>query len=126
MVKYVNLKFDGKIVLNKVKYCDTFFSKVLGLMFSKKLKADEGLLIVARREGRESTMIHMLNVFFPLNVFWLNNEFKVVDKQVAYPFELLLIPKNKAKYVLEVAKGVLDRVKIGSKFTIESKDLKDF
>jgi len=72
------------------------------------------LLMEFNKEGR--WMIHMLFVFFPLDVVWLDENMRVVDVQKGNPFDLLLIPKKKAKYVLELNAGsgikIKDKLKI--------------
>lgn len=106
MARYVMIKCKGEVLLSKVKYCDTFLSRMLGLMFSRKLSKKEGAILVADRESKEATSIHMFFVFFPLDVFWLDKSLKVVDvKRGIKPFVPLIVPKGKAKYVLETSAG---------------------
>ena len=106
MARYVRVKFKGKVILTKVKYCDTFFSRMLGLMFSSKLGHGEGAILVADRESKEATSIHMFFVFFPLDVFWLDKGMRVVDvKRNIRPFVPLIVPNEKAKFVLETPVG---------------------
>ena len=78
-----------------VKLCNTFASKLIGLMFSKR----KNLLFEFNNEDYHA--IHMLFVFYPVRVAWINKNKKVVDVKLAYPFQPLLVPKEKAMYVLE-------------------------
>ena len=81
---------------NLVK-CDNFFSKFRGLMFSKK----KNLLFILKNETRVNAIIHTFFVFFPIKVYWLNKNKKVIDSKIVKPFRIA-IPKQKAKYIIEI------------------------
>lgn len=120
MVKYVKVKHKSNTILNKVKYCDTFLLRVKGLMFSRKPSKKEGLLLVSDKECKNSTTIHMFFVFFSLDIFWLDKELRVVDMaKNVHPFEPLIIPREKAKYVLEVPAGRISVDLVGEKLKLE-------
>ena len=87
-----------------VKLCSTFISKLIGLMFSKR----KNLLFEFNREDYHG--IHMFFVFYPIRIAWINKNKKVVDTKLAYPFNPLLIPKEKAKYILETHPNINIRV----------------
>jgi uncharacterized protein len=99
MSKYCSIHQGGKLKVDKVKYCDSNFSKALGLMFRLK---PVGALLVNSKESILGTSIHMLFVFFPLNIYWLDSNFNIVDYKKVKPFTLNHKPKKKAKYVLEL------------------------
>jgi len=110
----VDVKFKGKVIF-KGKLCKNFFSKFRGLMFSKKLKKSRCLIFVNDFQSRINSSIHMLFVFFPIDVVFLDFNYEVVDVRTAYPFISFIMPKKKAKYVIEMNKGenilkVKDRV----------------
>jgi uncharacterized membrane protein (UPF0127 family) len=86
----------------KIIKCESIFSRLKGLMFSKRLK-DSALLFVFPKESRIS--LHMFFVFFPIDVAFLNEKMKVVDlKQRLKPFTVYT-SKKPAKYVLEMPLG---------------------
>jgi len=87
------------------------FRKAFGLMFSKQ----KNILLEAEYEGVISSAIHMLFVFFPIDVIWLNKKKEVVDIKTAYPFQLFLAPKKPAKYILELKKGKGKLFRTGNK-----------
>ena len=99
------------VVASKVKIADTFFKRLLGLMFRKK---PHPLLISFNKEGRISASIHMFFVRFGLDVVWLDKEFKVVDlREEIKPFSLkIYFPRGKANYVLELPCEGIKRGKI--------------
>ena len=81
-----------------VKVCDNFFSRIRGLMFFSKPKPT---LLVFPKESKVG--IHMLFVFFPLDIIWLDSNYKIVAiRKNVRPFSGVYYPKTSAKYVLEL------------------------
>ena len=74
--------------------------KYKGLMFSRKLKNNQGIMLVNNHEAILS--IHMLFVFFPIKIVWINSNKEIVDIKTAYPFQLLISSIKKARYILEL------------------------
>jgi len=106
--------YHNNKLLAKVKLYNNILLKFKGLMFSRKLKHLEGILLVSNNESILQTSIHMLFVFYPIDVLWLNKDFKVVDKKESVkPFTINIKPKFKAKYVLELPVNSVKSVKIG-------------
>lgn len=70
-------------------------------MFRKKIRKDEVLLFCFDEESIFGRSIHMLFVFFPIKVYWLDKNYTVVDSVFAKPFRLWYAPKHKSKYILE-------------------------
>jgi uncharacterized membrane protein (UPF0127 family) len=69
-------------------------------------------------EGRESVAratIHMLFVFFPIAVVWLDGERRVVDKAMARPFRPYYAPCKPAQYYVEGHPSLLERVRVGDR-----------
>jgi len=100
----------------KIIKCESFFSRLKGLMFSRRLK-DHCLLFVLPEE--RIVDLHMFFVFFSIDVVFLNKKKEIVDlKQNFRPFTVY-ISKKPAKYVLEMPLGTikrLDKKDIFSKF----------
>lgn len=97
-----------------VQECRSWFSIFRGLMFSRR----KNLLFVFDRDRKVS--IHMLFVFFSIDIYWLDKDFRVIDlKKNVKPFTFVGSDK-KVKYVLEISKGNFD-FKLGDK--IKTKDL---
>lgn len=100
-VKIQNL--DREIVdLPLITKCNTFGSRLRGLMFRRTLGTDEGLLLVGARDQRLDSAIHMLFVPFDLAVIWINSNLQVADKVLARAWRAAYIPTRPAKYVLEL------------------------
>ena len=104
----VNILLKNKVISN-AKYCNSFFSKSIGLMFSRKLEKGKSIIL----EG-SNLNLHMFFVFFPLDIIYLDSSKKVVDIRQAYPFVSFVVPKEKAKYVIEMNKGE-NILKVGDK-----------
>src|SRR3989344_8449782 len=93
----MQLHCNNKLISARVKLCSTFFSRFRGLMLSKKLGKNECLIL------KNASDIHMLFVFQSIDVIWLDKNKEVIDKKENIkPFSLLIKPKIKAHYVIEL------------------------
>ncbi len=82
-------------------------------MFRSSLAADEGLLLVEGHDSRIDTSIHMLFVFMDLGVVWINSENVVVDTVLARSWRPAYLPRQAARYILEIHPARLNEFKIG-------------
>ena len=103
----------GDLILGRVRRCSSFLCRLRGLTFRRRLGENRGLLLVGGRESRAGAAIHMMFVFFPIGVVWLDAENRVVDTCLARPFQMLRAPKEPAQDVLEGPPGLLQRVRLG-------------
>jgi uncharacterized protein len=110
---------NGSVLLDKAVWCSSFFCKLRGLMFRAQLEPGEGLLMVEPWASRSGPSIHMLFMAFPIAAIWLDESFAVVDKVLAKPWALAYVPSRAAKYTLEAAPELLDRVAVGDTFAFE-------
>jgi hypothetical protein len=102
------------LIADNAKLYKNFVCKVKGLMFSKPLRKGRGIILEAEKEGILDTTIHMLFVFFPIDIIWLNSNKEVVDiKRSILPFIPWISPKKASKYVIELAKGASKSIRIG-------------
>jgi uncharacterized protein len=85
---------DGEIAVES-EICDNIFSKMMGKMFSFNKKP---LLFVFDKE--QDVKIHMLFVFMPLLVIWLDENKKIIQIKKMKPF--ISFEGARAKYVLEI------------------------
>ncbi|HVN14202.1 MAG TPA: DUF192 domain-containing protein [Anaerolineales bacterium] len=86
----------------KVEFCESFLSRLRGLMFRSHLDRDEGLLLVEGRDSRLDSSIHMFFVPFDLAVFWINSSMTIVDKVIAKSWKPAYMSKQPARYILEI------------------------
>lgn len=93
---------NGKDIIPKARVARSLWSRCRGLMFTRQ--KDEGLIMVFPREIIAS--LHMLFVFYPIDILWLDEKQIVVDlRKKVPPFLPLIIPRKKAKYVIELPVG---------------------
>ena len=119
------VKIDSTVL--EVQVADTDPRRVRGLMFQKQLPLDEGMLFVFDDANPRS--IWMLNMQFPLDIIWIDDNGKVVFIEKNVPpcktaVETVTCPSYKggskdAKYVLEVTAGFVDAFKITTESTLE-------
>ena len=110
---------DGSCLPLRVRRCDSFSCRLRGLMFRRELASDEALLFVQKAEDRMGTSIHMLFVFFPIGVVWLDAEGRVVDTVLAKPFRPLYAPQAPAQYFIEGPPSMLSEVSVGDRLRVE-------
>jgi len=116
---------SGEPVLGSARRCVSFFCRLRGLTFRRALGADEGLWLVGSNESRLETAIHMLFVFFPIAAVWLDARGRVVDKALARPFQLMILPQAPARDVLEGPPALLEEIAVGDRLVFESEDSSD-
>lgn len=115
MIKYrriINAE-TGQTLVARAKWCDAFAAKLRGFTFRRRLPADAGLVLVEKEDSRWHSSIHMLFVFMPLGVVWVNDAGIVVDTTLAKPWRLSYAPQTPARYVIEASPAVLERVRRG-------------
>ncbi len=108
------------ILANDIILCKSTPSKMKGLMFHKKLKNNQCLVLKNNKDSLYLSTIHTFFVFFPLDVIWLDSKNKVVDiKKNIPPFSSTIYPKKPASMILEFRAGTIknqvktnDRLKI--------------
>ena len=105
--------------LVKAAYCDTFLCQLRGLTFRRRLKIEEGLLLVQDRDSRLEAAIHMLGVWFDLAVVWINDDKLVVDVRLARSWRLMYIPERPACYVLELPAERIQDFRVGDEVFFE-------
>ncbi len=120
MTRWVNLtnRTDGNRQIACARWCDSFGCRLRGLMFRRSLPSGRGLLLVQRRESRLDAAIHMLFMFIPLGVVWLDSDGQVVDSTVARPWRFYL-PRRPARYVLESGPELLESIHLGDRIQFE-------
>jgi uncharacterized membrane protein (UPF0127 family) len=112
--KYMSAKnLKGEIICEKVKLANNMFTRLLGLMFSKDLPINEGLLI------RPCNSIHTFFMNYSLDIVFLDKEFCVV--KVIYnmrPWRMSWM-YFKASQVLEMKAGNLkSNIAVGEKLEV--------
>lgn len=107
----------GETLARNVVRCDSFVRRWRGLMFRGRREVDDGqvYLFVEGCESVARATIHMLFVFFPIAVLWLDREQRVVDRALARPFRPYYAPGKPAQYYVEGHPSLLERVRVGDR-----------
>lgn len=109
-------KTKRKKIIEKTRMAKTFFQKFLGLMFESRKNFNYGLVFFLHEESKINATIHMLFVFFPIDVVYLNKRKKAVDiVRNLKPFSLSCTPKKPAKYFIELPAGKAKNISIGNR-----------
>ena len=112
----------GTIKLGGQEY-DIFIAKSeeqkkQGLQHFKSLPKDEGMLFVINESNPVETLFHMHNVAFPLDMIFMDDEFKVLDVKRGNPEDDKI--EGVASYVLEV--NADSGIKVGDEADLEDDD----
>ena len=105
-------------IIKKAQVCKSIFSKAFGFMFRFK-KPEKALVFVFNHERRAD--LHMLFVFFPIDVLFLDKDKRVVDIKKEFKPFTYYSPQAKAMYVVEVPVGVLGKTRLGDSIDFEEK-----
>ena len=106
-------KTTKRVFTQKGRLLTTHTEHAQGLMFSKKTN-DFGL--VFSMDSPQKIPIHMMFVFYKIDVAWINEQKQVIDlRKSAPPFHPYICHKGRAQYLLEIPQGLLQKTntKIG-------------
>lgn len=128
---FIEVPIMETIVINKTKetelgeseVADTFFSRLRGTMFKKKL--ERGLILkLPSDRSRSGSAIHMFFVRFQLDIIFADKDKKVVDIVSIDPWKTYT-PKNPAKYVIEMEEGTIksSKTEIGDQLDFTCKNV---
>lgn len=104
-IKEIINKTRKTVVAANYVLCTSTLSKAHGLMFSKKKN------IIFAFKNERIVPLHMLFVFFPIDVLFLDKNKKVVDIKKNFLPWTFYTPKNKAMYVVELEAGTVIKSK---------------
>jgi uncharacterized membrane protein (UPF0127 family) len=107
----------------RARRCVSFFCRLRGLTFRRRLPSKEGLLLVQGRESRLDAAIHMLFVWLDLAIIWLDARKQVVDVQLARSWRPFYMPDQPARYILEVEPAWLPHFEVGDQIEFEEVEL---
>ncbi len=100
------LKYNGKEIAKNVEFAKTIFQQTLGLMFRKGISQDYSMIFILKKPA--SVNIHMLFVFFPIDVIFLDETKTISGFAGLTPFTGFKGMKN-IKYVIEMKAGTIER-----------------
>jgi uncharacterized membrane protein (UPF0127 family) len=107
-------KTKQKKLMDKVRIADTPWAKLKGLMFENASRFDYALVFPLPRESVAMATIHMLFVFFPIDVVYLDRSRRVVDIAAKLqPFTPGYAPKKPSKFFIELPAGKSAGISLG-------------
>ena len=109
------LKVENRVLMKNVRFASNPLDRMRGLMFEDIKKFNYALVFDFQNESRVGCSLHMMFVFFPIDVLFLDKNKKIVDKAALNPFTPNYTPKKAAKYVIELPKGRAMHAKLGQK-----------
>ena len=109
---FVVSKYNNQKIRFKVEIADTDLKRKTGLQCKTKMELNEGMLFIWKTEDFRS--FWMKNTSIPLDIIFINKAYEIIDIFYnAKPYSLKSISSNKkAKYVLELNKGVFDSYRL--------------
>lgn len=106
------IKKNNLIVASKVRFCNSIFSKAIGLRFKFNFK-DEAYIFSFKKST--IALMDMFFVFYPIDVVFLDKDKNIIEiKERFLPFAFYE-SKNKANYIIELENGTIKNfgIKIG-------------
>ncbi len=103
----------------KAGNCDSFLTRLRGLMFRRTISQQEGLLLTYSKDSRTDSAIHMFFVGFDIAVIWINRQGEVVDTCVAKSWRPFYMPAKPACHILEAHPQRLAEFRIGDRILFE-------
>lgn len=100
-----------KIAVFDIEIAKTSYEKQTGLMYRRSMEKNQGMLFVYPNE-RPRPGFYMKNTYIPLDLIYIDAEYKIVDfNENTEPLNETPLPsKAPAKYVLEVNAGTVDNL----------------
>ena len=103
----------GEVLARSARWCSSRASRLRGLQYRRRLDPGDALILVKPKDSIVNSSIHMLWVFFPIAAVWINDKGRVTKTQLARPWRPYYASPEPARYVLEAAPTLLERVKVG-------------
>lgn len=99
------LKYNGVEIAKNIDFARTMFRQALGLMFRKYIPYDYSMIFILKKQSHVS--IHMLFVFFPIDVIFLNEEKKIIALSPLRPWVGYKAMED-IKYIIEMKAGTIE------------------
>jgi len=99
------LKYNGAKIARNIEFTRTMSSQVMGLMFRKCIPYDYSMIFILKKPSQVS--IHMLFVFFPIDVIFLNEEKKIMGLSRLRPWVGYKAMED-IKYIIEMKAGTIE------------------
>lgn len=114
------LKYNGVEIAKDIEFSESMIGHTFGLMFRKNIPYNFARIFVLKRPS--CVHVHMLFMFFPIDVIFLNEKKKISGLASLNPWTGYKIMKN-IKYVIEMKAGTIIRYNLcmGGQMEFEEK-----
>jgi uncharacterized protein len=112
------LKYNGVVIAKNIEFARTMLTQSLGLMFRKSMPHGFSMIFIFKKPSRVN--IHMLFVFFQIDVIFLNEGKKVMGFSRLKPW-VGYKGMEDIKYILEMKAGTIDMfdLKVGGQMEFD-------
>ncbi|HZJ77281.1 MAG TPA: DUF192 domain-containing protein [Clostridia bacterium] len=101
------VKKGDTVIINDLEIADSFFKRLLGLMYRKSMGENHGLLLVPCNQ------IHTFGMKFPIDALFLSCDYVIIQMEKSIkPHKVLKTVKN-SNYVLELPAGKIEKFGLG-------------
>jgi len=111
---------EREVLAQNVEFAGNGFEKMMGLMFRRRSNYPDALVISNNKLTR-NVSIHMLFVFSPVDVLFLNNAHVVTRKASLEPWTGYV--SGPAKMVVELPSGGAEEVEVGDEVVFPWRDI---
>lgn len=109
------LRAGNKALMAKVRHCRNFAEQAKGLMFERRKNFDYALVFHLPFESRAGVSVHMMFVFFPIDIVYLDRQKRIVEIARLRPWQLNHTPAKPAKWFIELPEGKARGLRVGQK-----------
>ena len=103
------LKYNGVEIAKNIEFAKNFLSQMTGLMFRKNIPFDYAMVFVLKEPS--SVNVHMLFVFFPISVIFLDEKKNISGLARLNPWTGYKTMKN-IKYIIEMNEDSIKKNKL--------------
>ncbi len=103
------LKYNGTEIAKNIEFAKNILSHMTGLMFRKNIPSDYAMIFVLRKPS--SVNVHMLFVFFPISVIFLDEKKNISGLARLNPWTGYKAMKN-IKYIIEMNEDAIKKNKL--------------
>lgn len=90
----------GDVLIERLFVAETFWQRFRGLQFARPLESDSGLLL------RNCRSVHTMWMRFPIDLFFLTEDFRILETRVGVKPWRMVVPKSKdVAHVIETSSG---------------------
>lgn len=99
---------SGSVLAEEVELMDSFWSRFRGLMFRRNFEPGRALLF--KFSGARRFRIHTFFVFFPIDLIYLDEGFRVVDVEGGLSPWSTYCPEHEGNFLVELPGGTTEGV----------------